>query len=50
MMSRLPGELPLQSHADDSFVDVSSQMIHDLNYGHFDHNAANANVHVTVIE
>ena len=47
---RLPGELPLQSHADDSFVDVSSQMIHDLNYGHFDHNAANANVHVTVIE
>ena len=50
VMSRLPGELPLQSHADDSFVDVSSQMIHDLNYGHFDHNAANANVHVTVIE
>lgn len=31
------------------YIDLSEQMIHEINQGHFDHSTVNENVHISYV-
>lgn len=45
--SPLPQTTMHYEHND--YIDISEQMIHEINQGHFDHSAVNENVHISYV-